>query len=33
MYGYKIGGDFLINCGGLIGNIIKESNYLEMISY
>ncbi len=26
-YGYKTGGDFSINRGGLTGNITKESNY------
>ncbi|CXJ68490.1 gamma-hemolysin component B [Staphylococcus aureus] len=32
-YGYKTGGDFSINRGGLTGNITKESNYSETISY
>lgn len=32
-YGYKTGGDFSINRGGLTGNITKESNYSESISY
>ncbi|HFV7357560.1 TPA: leukocidin/hemolysin toxin family protein [Staphylococcus aureus] len=32
-YGYKTGGDFSINRGGLTGNITKEKNYSETISY
>lgn len=32
-YGYKTGGDFTIQSGGLSGNITKESNYSENISY
>ncbi|WP_407807946.1 bi-component leukocidin LukGH subunit G [Staphylococcus aureus] len=32
-YGYKTVGDFSINRGGLTGNITKESNYSETISY
>ncbi|MCS5347909.1 leukocidin/hemolysin toxin family protein [Staphylococcus aureus] len=32
-YGYKTGGDFTISPGGLSGNITKESNYSESISY
>ncbi|MDI6926954.1 leukocidin family pore-forming toxin, partial [Escherichia coli] len=32
-YGYKTGGDFSINRGGLTGNITKEKNYSETTSY